>query len=70
MTHNFTKSKTNTDIDEYMNSDVYEVTCVTNKLSFVGQTSHDLKQRYQEHKIYTTEQSTISICPTYFKLQI
>jgi hypothetical protein len=35
-----------------MNSGIYKVICVTSKLSYVGQTSHSLKQRYQEHMRY------------------
>jgi len=35
-----------------MNSGIYEVICVTSKLFYVGQTSHSLKQRYQEHIRY------------------
>jgi hypothetical protein len=30
-------------------SGIYELTCNTGKLSYIGKTSHSLKQRYQEH---------------------
>jgi hypothetical protein len=33
-------------------SGIYKLTCNTRKMSYVGQTSHSLKQRYQEHIRY------------------
>jgi hypothetical protein len=44
-----------------MNSEIYEVTCVTSKLSYAGQTSHSLKQRYQEHMRYIQQNSLQSL---------
>jgi hypothetical protein len=53
--YDFTKPKINNSIEEYTNCGIYELTCATCKLYFVGQRSHSLKQRYQEHMRHTKQ---------------
>jgi len=47
--HDLTKPKTNSNIHEHKKCGIYKLTCNTFKLSYIRQTSHNLKQRYQEH---------------------
>jgi len=44
--YKLTKPKTNSIIHEHMKSGIYEFTCATRKVSYIGQTSYSLKQRY------------------------
>ena len=50
--YQLTKPKTHTQIQEHDTSGVYALTCNTCKQAYVGQTSRNLKQRYQEHIRY------------------
>jgi len=52
--HDLTKPKTNNNIQKHKKFGIYKLTCNTCKL-YVGQTSHNLKQRYQEHIRYTKQ---------------
>jgi hypothetical protein len=47
-----TKPKTPNHTQEHNRSGIYKLTCNTCKLSYIGQTSRKLKQRYQEHIRY------------------
>jgi len=47
-----TKPRNNDKIQNYKLSGIYTLTCKTCKRTYVGQTSRDLKQRYQEHIRY------------------
>lgn len=53
--HKLTNPKTNDNIQEHKKFRIYKLTCNTCKLSYVGQASHNLKQRYQEHIRYTKQ---------------
>ena len=46
------KPKIPNNTQEYNKSGIYKLTCNTSKLSYIGQTSRNLKQRYQEHICY------------------
>ena len=46
------KPKTTNNTQEYNKSGIYKLTCNTCKLSYIGQTSRNVKQRYQEHIRY------------------
>ena len=48
----FTKLKIDGNIREQDKSGSYEVTCNICRMSYIGQTSRSLKQRYQEHISY------------------
>jgi len=45
----------NNNTQEHIKLGIYKLTCNTCKLSYVGQTSHNLKQSYQEHIRYTKQ---------------
>ena len=51
-TWQLTKPKSNSKTEYYKHSGIYALTCKTCKHTYVGQTSKDLKQRYQEHMRY------------------
>ena len=53
--HDLTKPKTNNNMQEHKKFGIYKLICNTCKLSYVGQTSHNLKQRYQQHTRYTNQ---------------
>ena len=46
------KPKTPSNTQVYNKSGIYKLTCKTCKLSYIGQTSWNLKQRYREHIRY------------------
>jgi hypothetical protein len=50
--HDLTKPETNSNINENKKYGIYKLTSNIFKLSYVRQTSHNLKQRYQEHVRY------------------
>ena len=50
--YQLTKPKPHTQTQEHSKSGIYALTCNTCKLAYVGQTSRNLKQRYQEHIRY------------------
>jgi len=52
MLQQLTKSKIINNTQEQDKSGIYKLTCNTCKMSYIGQTSHGLKQRYQEHIRY------------------
>jgi hypothetical protein len=54
------KPKTTNNSQEYNKSGIYKLTCNTCKLSYTGQTSRNLKQRYQEHICYIRHSDTQS----------
>jgi len=47
--HKLTKPKRNSIIHEHTKSGIYEFTCATCRVSYIGQTSYSLKQRHQDH---------------------
>jgi len=47
-----TKQKPQNHMQEHNKSGIYKLTCNTCKLAYTGQTSRNLKQRYQEHIQY------------------
>jgi hypothetical protein len=48
----YTKPKTIDKNQDYNTSGIYKLTCNTCKMSYIGQTSRNLNQRYQEHIRY------------------
>jgi len=44
-----TKPKPASNTQEQDTSGIYKLTCNTRQMSYIGQTSRSLKQRYQEH---------------------
>jgi len=46
------KPETRNTLDEYRNGGIFDLTCTTRKLCYIGHTSRNLKQRYQEHIRY------------------
>ena len=47
-----TKPKRDNKVLEQDKSRIYEITCNTCHMSYIGQTRHSLKQTYQEHVRY------------------
>jgi len=39
-------------LDEYTDCGIFDLTCTTLKLCYIGQTTQNLKQRYREHITY------------------
>jgi len=52
MGYQLTKPKPHTHIQEHNKSGIYALTCNTCKQAHIGQTSRNLRQRYQEHIRY------------------
>jgi len=60
------KPKNPEKIPYYNRNGVYKLTCKTCNMSYIGQTSTDLTQRYREHIRYIrNNENPISICPTH-----
>jgi hypothetical protein len=62
------KPKNPNKIPDYNRSGVYKLTCKTCSMSYIGQTSRHLTQRYREHIRYIRNiDPPVSICPTHSK---
>jgi len=51
----------NSNIHEHKKCGIYQLTCNTFKLSYIRQTSHNLKQRYQEHIRYIKQNDILHV---------
>jgi len=56
------KPKNPQKIPDYNRSGVYKPTCKTCNMSYIGQTSRDLTQRYREHRRYIRNNDPQSAC--------
>jgi hypothetical protein len=59
--HDLTKPKMNSNIREHKKCGIYKLKCNTFKLSYIRQTSRNLKQRYQEHIRYIKQNYALHV---------
>jgi len=56
------KTKLANNTEEQDKGSIYKITCNTCQMSYIGQTSRSLKQRYQEHVRYVRNNEPQSAC--------
>jgi hypothetical protein len=65
-----TKPKQVSNTQQLDESGIYKLTCNTCQMSYIEQTGCSLRQRYQEHIIYKTQRTPITLCTAHAKQQI